>query len=70
MTQTNEIIVIAGLCALVLILLMGLLARMYRKAGPNEALIRIRLGGTRVVKGHGTVILAHGGKLPRAEPGI
>ena len=56
MTQTNEIIVIAGLCALVLILLMGLLARMYRKAGPNEALIVYGLGGTRVVKGHGTVI--------------
>jgi len=56
MTQMNEIIVIAGLCALVLILLMGLLARMYRKAGPNEALIVYGLGGTRVVKGHGTVI--------------
>jgi flotillin len=56
MTQTNEIIVVAGLCALVLILLMGLLARMYRKAGPNEALIVYGFGGTRVVKGHGTVI--------------
>jgi flotillin len=56
MTQTNEIIVYSGLALLGLILVMGLLARMYRKAGPNEALIVYGFGGTRVVKGHGTVI--------------
>jgi flotillin len=39
-----------------LILLMGILARMYRKAGPNEALIVYGFRGPRVVKGHGTVI--------------
>ena len=49
-------ILIAGLAALALIFLMGVLARMYRKAGPNEALIVYGVGGTRVVKGHGTVI--------------
>src|SRR6202521_5418721 len=37
-------------------LLMSMLARLYRKAGPHEALIVYGFGGTRVVKGHGTII--------------
>jgi flotillin len=37
-------------------LFMGMLARMYRKAGPNEALIVYGFRGPRVIKGHGTVI--------------
>ena len=53
----NEMtILIAGVAALVLIILMGVLARMYRKAGPNEALIVYGFRGPRVIKGHGTVI--------------
>ncbi|MGA2649167.1 MAG: SPFH domain-containing protein [Terracidiphilus sp.] len=54
--MTNEIVLIAGLSVLALILVMGILARMYRKAGPNEALIVYGFRGPRVVKGHGTVI--------------
>src|ERR1700746_1554823 len=54
MNQTT--ILIAGLAALALIVLMGILARMYRKAGPNEALIVYGFRGPRVIKGHGTVI--------------
>ena len=54
--MNNEIILLTGLAALVLILLMGILARMYRKAGPNEALIVYGFRGPRVIKGHGTVI--------------
>jgi flotillin len=54
--MTNEIILYAGLAALALIVVMGILARMYRKAGPNEALIVYGFRGPRVVKGHGTVI--------------
>jgi flotillin len=54
MNQTT--ILIAGLAALMLIILMGILARMYRKAGPNEALIVYGFRGPRVIKGHGTVI--------------
>ncbi len=50
-------ILIAGSAALAVIILMGVLARMYRKAGPNEALVVYGFGGTRVVKGHGAVIL-------------
>ena len=54
--MNTETIMFVGIGALVLIILMGILARMYRKAGPNEALIVYGLGGTRVVKGRGTVI--------------
>jgi flotillin len=54
--MTNEIVVFIGLGILALILIMGVLARMYRKAGPNEALIVYGFRGPRVIKGHGTVI--------------
>jgi flotillin len=56
MTITNDLVLFVGLGVLALILLMGLLARMYRKAGPNEALIVYGFRGPRVIKGHGTVI--------------
>ena len=54
--MNTEIIIYSGLAALMLIIVMGILARMYRKAGPNEALIVYGFRGPRVVKGHGTVI--------------
>ncbi len=54
--MTNDLVLFVGLGVLALILLMGLLARMYRKAGPNEALIVYGYRGPRVIKGHGTVI--------------
>src|SRR5437870_12874329 len=50
------IFAIAGLMALTLILLMAVLARIYRKDGPHEALIVYGVRGTRVITGHGTVI--------------
>jgi flotillin len=53
---SNDYVLIAGLCGLALILILGMLARMYRKAGPNEALIVYGFRGPRVIKGHGTVI--------------
>jgi len=46
----------AGLSVLALLLILGLLARMFRKAGPHEALIIFGLRGTRIVKGGGTLI--------------
>jgi flotillin len=52
----TDILVIAGLVVLALLLLMSLLARLYRKAGPHEALVVYGFRGTRVVKGHGTII--------------
>ncbi len=51
-----EIVVYSGLAALVLLIIFGVLARMYRKAGPNEALVVYGFRGPRVIKGHGTVI--------------
>jgi flotillin len=51
-----EIWVIAGLVVLLTLFLMSMLARLYRKAGPHEALIVYGFRGTRVVQGHGTVI--------------
>ena len=48
--------VISGLMVLTILFLMALLAKLYRKAGPHEALIVYGFGGTRIVKGHGTVI--------------
>ena len=40
--MTNTIIIIVGLSLLAFIILMGMLARMFRKAGPNEAFRRRR----------------------------
>ncbi|HZE26271.1 MAG TPA: SPFH domain-containing protein, partial [Terriglobales bacterium] len=52
----TEIWVIVGLIVLATMLLMSVLARLYRKAGPHEALLVYGFGGTRVVKGHGTIV--------------
>ena len=52
-----EIWIFVGLGVMVILFLMSGMARLYRKAGPHEALIVYGLGGTRVVKGHGTMVL-------------
>ncbi|HTR25631.1 MAG TPA: SPFH domain-containing protein [Terriglobales bacterium] len=51
-----EIWIIVGLAVLAILFLFSMLARLYRKAGPHEALIVYGFRGTRVVQGHGTVI--------------
>src|SRR6058998_2865089 len=51
-----SVFVIAGLMVLAILFLMSVLAKLYRKAGPHEALIVYGFRGTRIVKGHGTVI--------------
>src|SRR2546428_2604395 len=51
-----EIWIIAGLVVLATLLLMSMLARLYRKAGPHESLVVYGSRGTRIVKGRGTVI--------------
>lgn len=48
--------VIVGLMVLSVALLSSFLASLYRKAGPHEALVVYGFRGTRVVKGHGTII--------------
>src|ERR1700726_3605111 len=44
--------IFVGLGVMVILFLMSGMARIYRKAGPHEALIVYGLGGTRIVKGH------------------
>jgi len=45
-----------GLMVLVVLVLMTLLAGLFRKAGPHEALVVYGFRGTRIVKGGGTVV--------------
>src|SRR3954465_15974257 len=52
-----EIWIFVALGVMVILFLISGMARIYRKAGPHEALIVYGLGGTRVVKGHGTMVL-------------
>jgi len=54
--MNNEALVIAGLMVLALMFLMAVFAKLFRKAGPHEAIIVYGFRGTRVVKGRGTVI--------------
>jgi len=54
--MNGTIVVIVGICVLLLIFILGLITSLYRKAGPNEALIVYGLFGTKVIKGHGTMI--------------
>ena len=56
MSKMMEIWIWVGLGVLVLMFILSALARLYRKAGPHEALIVYGFRGTRVVQGHGTVI--------------
>src|SRR3989454_4230035 len=53
---SSGVFIIAGLMILSVVFLMSVLAKLYRKAGPHEALVVYGFRGTRVVKGHGTVI--------------
>lgn len=55
MINTTYIVIVA-LVGLGTIALFGGLARLFRKAGPNEALIVYGFRGPRVIKGHGTLV--------------
>ncbi len=54
--EITSIAIIVGIMVVVLLLLAALIANLYRKVGPNEALIVYGFGGTKVVKGSGKVI--------------
>lgn len=56
MPAVTGVWVIVGLMVLVVVFLMGMLAKMFRKAGPHEAIIVYGFRGTRIVKGGGTII--------------
>ena len=48
--------VVSALMVITIMFFLSVLARLYRKAGPHEALIVYGFCGTRIIKGHGTVI--------------
>ncbi len=52
----NPTIMIAALMLLAILFIMAMFAKLFRKAGPHEAIIVYGFRGTRVVKGRGTVI--------------
>lgn len=56
-STTAEVVLIAGLAVLVVFASMTIIAKLYRKAGPHEALIVYGFRGTRIVKGRGTIIV-------------
>src|SRR5512137_2766877 len=54
---TTSILIVGGLAVAVVLLILGSFARMLRKVGPNQALIRYGLGGTRIVQGGAGLVL-------------
>ncbi len=52
----QQLLMMGVLMALVVLFMAGMFARLFRKAGPHEALIVYGFRGTRVVKGRGTII--------------
>src|ERR1019366_6993301 len=52
----NPIVIFVLLGVLVLLFILTAFAKLFRKAGPHEAIIVYGLGGTRVVKGRGTLV--------------
>ncbi len=53
----TDVVVIVWSVVAATVLIIAVFTRLYRKAGPNEALVVFGLRGTRIIKGHGTVIL-------------
>ncbi len=53
----TEVIVIVGCLIAVVLIVMAIFAKLYRKAGPHEALIVYGVGGTRIVSGRGKVVI-------------
>ena len=53
---SSDVWIIAIVAALAILFLLAMFASLYRKAGPNEALVVYGFRGTRIVKGRGTVI--------------
>src|SRR5512144_2740684 len=54
--MNESVFVIAGLMLLAVLFLMALFAKLFRKAGPHEALVIYGFRGTRIIKGRGSVI--------------
>jgi flotillin len=55
MSTLGVLIIVVGLIAVILLLVL-MSARLFKKVGPNEAMIVYGLGGTKVVKGGGRIV--------------
>lgn len=53
----TPVFIISGLAVAVVLLILGTFARMLRKVGPNQAMIRYGLGGTHVVQGGAQLVV-------------
>src|SRR6059036_3601129 len=53
---SNGVLVITSLMVVATLMLLTVFARLYRKAGPHEALVVYGFRGTRIIKGRGSVI--------------
>src|SRR5207249_8954453 len=53
---SNGVLVITSLMVVATLMLLTVFARLYRKAGPHQALVVYGIRGTRIIKGRGTVI--------------
>ena len=53
----QPVVVISGLAVVVVLLVLASFARMLRKVGPNQALIRYGLGGTQIVHGGAQLVI-------------
>lgn len=53
----TDVLVIVWSVVIATILIIATFTKLYRKAGPNEALVVYGIRGTRIIKGHGSVIL-------------
>jgi flotillin len=56
LSKMMEIWIIVGLGIMAVLFLVGTLARLYRKAGPHEAVIVYGFRGRRVISGKGTIV--------------
>lgn len=55
MGEVGILVIVIGLVC-VLLLIIGLVATMFRKVGPNQALVVYGFGGTKVIKGSGKLV--------------
>src|SRR2546428_13116279 len=53
---SNGVLVVTALMVVATLMLLTVFARLYRKAGPHQALVVYGIRGTRIIKGRGTVI--------------
>jgi len=52
----NQIVIVVGLAVAATLVLLTMMAKMFRKAGPNEALIVYGFRGPRIIRGHGAIL--------------